>query len=532
MNAVQPARASLLAVTVVAASVLYGSSIGPAMASDNEANGAALLEAIRHGDSATAIALIADGVDANTSDPDGTTALIWAAYQDDEAVAAALLQAGAEPDTRNDYGASALGEASLIGATRVIELLLNAGADPEAANQEGETALMLVARTGNTDAARKLISAGAHINASEQWGGQSALMWAVTQLQPQMVQLLIEHGADVNARGRVHQWGRRITSEPRPKDMHQGGFTPLLYAARGDCIACAEHLIAGGADIDLPGPDGTTPLIIAIMNGHFHFAHFLIDAGADVNRWDVWGRTPLYMAIDMRAISVPGRGRQMAESLTLARRLLESGANPNAQLKLWRPPFRDRINERGADNTLSTGATPLLRAAHGGDLEAARLLLEYDALVDLPNAHGITPLLAAAGTGLSFRSHRGRFRSERDAVELTRLLLDAGADVHALTEEPRRVQRLRDPRIEVVPFHFHFADVPPAGTSAIHGAARRGWNQVIRVLAEHGARPDLLDAQGRSPIDLAMARYIPAPTVPDPIPYPETEALLMELVSH
>jgi uncharacterized protein len=516
-------RGALAVLALVAALVI--APAGALVAADR----AELLDAIKRGDSARAVALIEAGIDPDASDADGTSALIWAAYYEDAAVAEALIRAGATIDTRNDFGASALGEAALTGSTRVIELLLAGGIDPDAANPEGETALMLVARTGNVDAARRLLTAGADVNAVEQWGGQSALMWAVTQLQPEMVKFLIDHGADVNARGRVHPWSRRITAEPRPKDMHRGGFTPLLYAARADCIACAAHLIAGGADPDLPGPDGTTPLMLAVMNGHFDFAHALIDAGADVNRWDLWGRTPLYVAIDMRAVSLPGRGRPLDESIALARRLLAEGANPNAQLKLWRPPFRDRIFERGSDNTLSTGATPLLRAAHSGDNEAVRLLLEYDALVDLPNANGITPLLAASGVGLSYLTDRARSKTEADAVESVSLLVAAGADVNALTEETRRVQRIRDPRIDVVPFSFHYSDVPPSGRSAVHGAARQGWNDVIGLLARHGAKVDFVDAEGKSPIDLAMGRYVPPPTVPDPVPYPETVALLEEL---
>jgi hypothetical protein len=46
---------------------------------------------------------------------------------------------------------------------------------------------------------------------------------------------------------------------------------------------------------------------------------------------------------------------------------------------------------------VNTGTTPLLRAAIGGDIETARLLLEHGALVDLPTVHGMTPLMAAAG---------------------------------------------------------------------------------------------------------------------------------------
>ena len=73
-------------------------------------------------------------------------------------------------------------------------------------------------------------------------------MWAAAQSQAEMVKLLASKGADLNARGVIRQWERKVITEPRPKDMNKGGFTPLLYAAREGCVDCARHLIAAGAD--------------------------------------------------------------------------------------------------------------------------------------------------------------------------------------------------------------------------------------------------------------------------------------------
>ncbi len=89
--------------------------------------------------------------------------------------------------------------------------------------------------------------------------------------------------------------------------MNRGGFTPLLYAAREGCIACAKHLIDGKADINLADPERTSPLVLALMNFHFDFAAYLIEAGADVDKWDFYGQTPLYVAIDMNTLPIGGR---------------------------------------------------------------------------------------------------------------------------------------------------------------------------------------------------------------------------------
>src|SRR5206468_4610306 len=176
----------------------------------------------------------------------------------------------------------ALNEAAIIGSAPVIDALLKAGADPKTKNPDGETPLMEAARAGKIDAAKRLLEAGADVNAKESWGGQSAVMWAAAQGQAEMIKLLASRGADVNSRGVIHQWERKVITEPRPKDMNKGGFTPLLYAAREGCVGCAKELIAARADPDLEDPDRVTPLNMALLNLHFELAAYLIKAGADV----------------------------------------------------------------------------------------------------------------------------------------------------------------------------------------------------------------------------------------------------------
>jgi ankyrin repeat protein len=475
-----------------------------------------LLEAVeRQDDVAVADLLHSGAVDVNAAGPDGTTALMIAAHYANAELVQRLLTAGAAADARNEYGATALSEAAMQGSAAVIGVLLKAGADPNERNAEGETALMLAARTGRVDAARVLADAGAEIDAKEEWGGQTALMWAAAQRQGDMIAFLLAQGADPNARGIVRQWQRKLTAEPRVKDMNKGGFTPLLYAAREGCIDCARALLAGGADPNLGDPENVSPLILALENLHFDFAKFMIEAGADVDQFDFRGRTPVYVAVDFATLPTSAHGDIPSADATSAhdvlRMLLAAGANPNVQLKR-RHPYRHRALDRNADVILSVGATPLLRAARAADVESVDLLLAHGALVDLPTAEGITPLMAVAGVAHNDRTTRGKFRDPDKEIATLQLLVDHGANVNArMVAEPGARLTTTGERRSNFAYDVRGRQVPSERAlphwTAVHAAATKGWNHIIEFLARNGAELEIRDANGRTPRDLASGDY-------------------------
>jgi ankyrin repeat protein len=441
-----------------------------------------LIDAARNNDHAAAMGFVAERADPNQTESDGTTPLHWAVHHDDAELVRRLLEAGARVDVINDYGASPMSEAAVVANVAVLEALLDAGADVDSANADGQTALMVVARGGNTAAAKLLLDRGADVNAREVRKGQTALMWAVAQSHPAMVDLLLAHGADVDARSTVNDWERMVTAEPRQKNLMPGGFTPLLYAARQGCLACAKSLIAAGAAVDLTDPDGVTPLISALLNAHFDTAKYLLEAGANVNKWDFWGRTPLYLAVDFNTLPHGGRPDRLSlddtTNLEMIDILLAAGANSNAQLKLF-PPYRSLRMDRGADSILDIGTTPALRAARGADVAALQRLAAAGALLDLPQRDGITPLMAAVGAGASSTDTRGKFRTEQDALETADVLLDLGAAVDE-----------RDER----------------GRTALHYAAAAGYTDVAKRLVERGASLLVADADGVTPLDAANGK--------------------------
>jgi len=505
-------EAGVRVLRLVAAFALLASAAAPTLA-------ARIVDAARLGDRAAVTAELDGGADPNSRSADGTTALHWAVYNDDAELVERLIAAGAEVDVVNDYGSRPLLEAAVIGNVDVIRALLAAGADVDVKGADGETPLMVVARSSNVDAARLLIEHGADVNARETWRNQTAVIWAAAQKQPEMLALLLEHGADPDARSAVNEWDRQVSAEPREMFRPYGGMTALMYAAREGCAECARVLVEGGADPDLADPRNVTPLIIAINNLHFDVAAVLLEAGASVDKFDIWGRTPLYAAVDMNTIPHGGRpdtrSTSKTTSLELIERILQAGANPNIQLK-HRPPYRDIRFDRGCDRMLTTGATPLLRAAKTFSVEAMRLLIEHGALLELPNESGTTPLMAAAGYESLECDIRGYGPGiphyvtpdvQEKSIAALEVLLEAGADINARTTGGRL----------------------GAGQTALFGAAFWGWNDVVEYLVGAGARIDVADAQGRTPVDAALGRIGGHERGSTIVVYEDTAELLVQL---
>ena len=475
----------MLKPALIALLVLGAAEAAPLRAAAPPAGSPPLVEAIKSGDRASALALITKRVDVNAPEPDGTTALHWAVQQNDLELVTRLIRAGAKVNVKNDFGSTPMAEAAVVANAALLGALLEAGADVESPNADGQTPLMVVARTSQVDAARLLIQRGANVNAVEKWRGQTALMWAVAQQQPEMVRELLARGAQVTVPSTVNTWQRQVTAEPRANYRPVGGLTPLLYAAREGCVECARALVEKGAEINLSDPEALSPLLTAIINMQFDTAAYLISAGANPNQWDLWGRAPLYAAVDVNTIPRGGRpdlpSLDETSALDVIKLLLDAGANPNARLRLP-PPFRNVGNDRGLDGMLTTGATPLLRAAKALDAPAIKLLLGKNADLTLTNSRGMTPTMAAAGLGSVDADTRGFYLSEdtqQRSIESLKLLIKAGGDINA-----------KDSR----------------GLTALHEAARWGWNDVVTFLVAHGADLNAKDAKGNTPVDSALGK--------------------------
>ncbi|MEO8313990.1 MAG: ankyrin repeat domain-containing protein [Pseudomonadota bacterium] len=468
-----------------------------------------LIDAVRKDDVAAALKLLKGGADVRAKTSDGTTALHWAAHNGELDLLKRLLKAGADAKARNDYGSSPMQEAAIRGDAEMISLLLKAGASAESANDDGETALMTVARVGKIEAAKVLLKAGAKVNAVESWRGQTALMWAASQRNADMVRLLLQSGADANAVSALRNWARASTAEPRGQWRPPGAWTALQFAAREGCAACAQELAKGGAKLDTASPEGITALLFAVLNAHFDTAKVLIEAGADVNMADKWGRAPLYSAIDYNTTPRGGRpdrpSADVATPLEIATMLLDRKADIDFQLKAF-PPYRLLGPDRGGDSLLTTGSTPLLRAAKACDVPAAKLLISRGAKVDLANSMKLTPLLVVAGSNWAITDTRGRFRNEKQCIETAKMLLDAGTDINAVNNN---------------------------GQTSLHAAARMDMKDFVRFLGGRGANLDVKDRNGSTALDIAEGRTGTAarPGASGPEKHPDVAAVLHELMA-
>ena len=231
------------------------------------------MQAVKNGDRATALALARDAAEVAATEADGTTALHWAVRQNDLELVDRMLRTGADVNAANRYGVTPLKLAAVNGDAKLLETPARRRRRRErrrhgrrdAADDGG-------ARRPRRRGARCSSSAAPKSTRASSWHGQTALMWAAAQGHPAMLRELLAHGADVNARSNHEEWERQVTSEPRDKWLPPGGLTPLLFAARENCLACLPVLIEAGADVNATTPDGISAVVIALINGHFDVA--------------------------------------------------------------------------------------------------------------------------------------------------------------------------------------------------------------------------------------------------------------------
>jgi ankyrin repeat protein len=258
---------------------------------------------------------------------------------------------------------------------------------------------------------------------------------------------------------------------PRPTD-----FTPLLFAVRNGHIPVVKALLAAGADPNETLADGTSALVLAAMNARYELGVVLLDHDARPNA-DGSGFTALHQVVWTRRPNIHKTPAAVpsgnVDSIGFAKALVAHGANVNA-----------RETKEPIDGNLGKlkriGATPFLLAAKGADPDMMRVLLALGADPTLSTNEHITPLEAAAGVGV-YRVAESPGTNE-EALECVKIAFEHGGEVN------------------------HIDDV---GRTAMHGAALRGANDIVQFLYDHGAKLDVVDKKGWTPLVIAEGVFYP-----------------------
>lgn len=439
-----------------------------------------LIDVVKAGNSEAAQTLLSAGVEVNTTQGDGATALHWAAHHDDLAVATLLIEAGANVNAVNELGASALWLAAINGSAPMTRLLLQQGADPNTALKVGETPLMTAARSGSSQAVELLLEHGAEVNTAEQERGQTALMWAAAQRHAAVVRLLIERGADLQARSKVWYQLENTAGNTNPSGnfrMAHGGSTALLFAVRVGDVETARVLLDAGADIQGSDASGASALLIASHSGHQSLAIFLLQQGANPNA-DQAGYTALHAAV-------------LRGEIELVTTLLDHGAELNAVIE--HGTAGRRFSADYSIRAQLIGMNALWLAAKYGEVEILRTLLIHGADPFIQDSNGATMLHVAMGnSGSSLEYRRDRIpnaapdpaQEERRTLELARILIGLGVDINATDSR---------------------------GNTALHHAVLKDFESVVEFLVAGGADINRVNQRGQTPLLLAETpQAIPA----------------------
>jgi ankyrin repeat protein len=298
---------------------------------------------------------------------------------------------------------------------------------------------------GDLNAIESLLAAGFNPNAPVR-DGQTPLSTAMLLGQPELVRLLLAWHADPNQ-----------AMDTRTK---MNSDKPLHYAARNGNLRMAATLLAGGAEIDARGNAGRTALHLAVVGGHLDLIPFLIEKGANVNSRDADGASPLDRAIE--------RGSLDAVALLLAH-----GA---------------RLNESDA----GTGATPVNQAAANGNIHLVQYLLQFHPDLAIPDKRDNSPLDNA-------------IRSGQEDVVVS--VLEAGPapglgkamEAATRKDEARVVEALLRQGAPV-------DGILPSGYTPLDTAAFAGAIKVAGVLLDGKANPDLTGRDGTAPIEDASEK--------------------------
>ncbi|GFY72014.1 ankyrin repeat and KH domain-containing protein 1 [Trichonephila inaurata madagascariensis] len=319
------------------------------------------------------------------TDSNHDTALTLACAGGHEELVTLLLSRGADIEHRDKKGFAPLMLASTAGHAGVVDILLNNAADIEApAERTKDTALSLACSGGRYEVVDILLARGAnkeHRNVSD----YTPLSLAASGGYVNIIKLLLSHGAEINSRT-----GSKL------------GISPLMLAAMNGHVQAVKLLLDMGSDINAQiETNRNTALTLACFQGRHEVVSLLLDRKANVEHRAKTGLTPLMEAasggyvevgqvlIDKGAdVNAPPVPSSRDTALTIA---ADKGHYRFVQLLLERDAIVEVKNKKGN--------SPLWLAANGGHLEVVQLLCSYNADIDSQDNRKVSCLMAAFRKG-------------------------------------------------------------------------------------------------------------------------------------
>jgi ankyrin repeat protein len=380
------------------------------------------------------------------------------------------------------------------------------GADPTSCNRMGQTALHIAAIWDGREVGALLVEAGADVNARNMMGGGTPLMAAAHAGQTEFAKMLLACGADPKMQDEYGRFPWQMSKNDELRVILGGPSAELTDAAReGDVDAFIE---VATAKPKLLGPgardsSGNTPLIIAIRYKHFEIADWLCAhdwAKGFVNLYGAGGDFPLHLAV-------------RAENATLVEKLLAAGANPNAKSVRDNEYTNGRYEkldpETGKKVTISDEhRTALFDCAVNGNAAIARLLIDGGCDLDAVDGDGCTALYVALDEAAETEDPGTRKR----LFHVAELLLEAGAspdigNADIGTDNTLLAWASSCRNQEAVQLILRFGANPnlpgKSGMYPIHMAARVGDVAILKMLRAAGANVEVKTISGHDAMHIA-----------------------------
>jgi hypothetical protein len=226
-------------------------------------------------------------------------------------------------------------------------------------------------------------------------------------------------------------------------------LSPLHLDIRSNRLEAARKRIAAGADLEARDGKGRTPLYWAVDNASLDFVKLLLENGAMPGAADNAGWSPLHVAARWGATEkaelLIAHGAVVDAPDNAGRTPLHLAAmNGNLAAMKVLLAHGATVDARDAD-----GATPLHLAARGGFLEGMHALVAVGADVNARDTEGRTPLYLVAMMALDAENIQGGSflvqMARRKANECADLLINAGADVNATTNNGQSIPPIPEP---------------------------------------------------------------------------------------